>query len=185
MCYSSQIAAAYQQYLKLTGAAIDLDQFRELYGFRHANSSIRIPRAVDQWFNEPKNADESSIKERIDQHRAEAIAKLEGEVFVQRERLADAERKLQTKPMKAAPVAADPHRPEAFPAAMETSAVSPSNRQSNVSFEHRCLQLRALSALPQCSSVQYPIPDGPPVRTFAARNGARDADKLGAHLIGR
>jgi hypothetical protein len=35
MCYSSQIAAAYQQYLKLTGAAIDFDQFRELYGFRH------------------------------------------------------------------------------------------------------------------------------------------------------
>ena len=102
MCYSSQIAAAYQQYLKLTGAEIDLDQFREMYGFRHANSSIRIPRAVDRWFNEPKNADESSIKELIDQHRAAAIAKLEGEVFVQRKRLADAERKLQTKPTKAA-----------------------------------------------------------------------------------
>ena len=26
---------------------------------------------------------------------------------------------------------------------------------------------------------------GPPVRFFAARNRARDADKLGAHLIGR
>ena len=59
MCYSSQIAAAYQQYLKLTGASIDLDQFREMYGFRHANSAIRIPRAVDRWFNEPKNADET------------------------------------------------------------------------------------------------------------------------------
>jgi len=34
---------------------------------------------------------------------------------------------------------------------MEPSAVSPSHRQSNVAFEHRCLQLRALSALPQCS----------------------------------
>ena len=63
MCYSSQIAAAYQQYLKLTGATIDFDQFREVYGFRHADSSIRIPRAVDRWFNEPKNADERSIKE--------------------------------------------------------------------------------------------------------------------------
>jgi hypothetical protein len=31
--------------------------------------------------------------------------------------------------------------------------VSPSNRQSNVPLEHRGLQLRALSALPQCSSV--------------------------------
>lgn len=102
MCYSSQIAAAYHQYLKLTGATIDLDQFREVYGFRHADSSIRIPRAVDRWFNEPKNPAESSIKELIDQHRAEAMAKLEGEIFVQRKRLADAERKLQTKPTKAA-----------------------------------------------------------------------------------
>ena len=55
MCYSSQIAAAYQQYLKLTGATIDLDQFREVYGFRHADAAIRIPRAVDRWFSEPKN----------------------------------------------------------------------------------------------------------------------------------
>src|SRR4051794_25603705 len=68
---------------------------------------------------------------------------------------------------------------------MEASAVSPSNRQSNVAFEHGCLQLRALAALPQCSSVQYPIPDGPPVCSFAARDWARDADKLGAHLSGR
>jgi putative SOS response-associated peptidase YedK len=103
MCYSSQIAAAYQQYLKLTGARIDLDQFREVYGYRHANAaSIRIARAVDRWFDEPKNAAERAIKELIDQHRSEAIAKLEGEVFTQRKRLADAERKLQSKPTKAA-----------------------------------------------------------------------------------
>src|SRR5678816_1904225 len=70
-------------------------------------------------------------------------------------------------------------------AAMETSAVSSSNRQSNVAFEHRRLQLRALSALPQCGSVRYPIPHGPSVRSFAARNRAWDADKLGAHLSGR
>ena len=102
MCYSSQIAAAYNQYLKLTGATLDLDQFREVYGFRHADSSSRIPRAVDRWFSEPKSAVENSIKELIDQHRAAAIAKLEGDVFAQRKRLADAERKLQTKPTKAA-----------------------------------------------------------------------------------
>jgi hypothetical protein len=34
-----------------------------------------------------------------------------------------------------------------------TRSLDASNRQSNVAFEHRCLQLRALSALPQCSSV--------------------------------
>jgi hypothetical protein len=64
MCYSSQIAAAYQQYLKLTGATIDLDQFREVYGFRHRTAAVRIPRAVDRWFDEPKNADERAIKDR-------------------------------------------------------------------------------------------------------------------------
>src|SRR5215207_5317008 len=102
MCYSSQIAAAYQQYLKLTGATIDLDQFRELYGFRQVDSSIRIAPAVDRWFDEPKSAGERAIKELIHRHRAGAIAKLEGEIFVQRKRLADADRKLQTKPTKAA-----------------------------------------------------------------------------------
>src|SRR6185369_8027707 len=30
-----------------------------------------------------------------------------------------------------------------------------------------------------------PIPEGPAVRFFAPYNGARNADKLGAHLIGR
>ena len=84
MCYSSQIAAAYQQYLKLTGATIDLDQFKEVYGFRHADASIRISPVVDRWFGEPKNADERAIRELIDRHRAEATAKLEGEVFAQR-----------------------------------------------------------------------------------------------------
>jgi len=102
MCYSSQIAAAYQQYLKLTGATIDLDQFREVYGFRHTDAAIRIPRAVDRWFGEPKSAGERAIKELIEQHRTVAVAKLEGEVFVQRKRLADAERKLQARTTKAA-----------------------------------------------------------------------------------
>jgi hypothetical protein len=35
------------------------------------------------------------------------------------------------------------------------------------------------------SRVHGPIPEWPAVRFFAPRNGARDADKLGAHLIGR
>jgi hypothetical protein len=56
-------------------------QFAELYGFRHSDSSLRIPRAVDRRFNHPKGADESSIKALIDQHRAAAMAKLEGEVL--------------------------------------------------------------------------------------------------------
>lgn len=54
MCYSSQIAAAYQQYIMLTGATIDLDQLKEVYGFRHADASIRIPRVVDHARRRPE-----------------------------------------------------------------------------------------------------------------------------------
>src|SRR5204862_413703 len=67
----------------------------------------------------------------------------------------------------------------------ETGVVNRSNRQPDVPFENRCLQLRALSALPQCSGEDDAIPDWSAVGSFAARNGARDADELGAHLFGR
>ena len=63
--------------------------------------------------------------------------------------------------------------------------MSPSHRQANVPFEHRCLQLWALSALPQCGSVQYPIPDWPAVRPFAPYNGPRNEHELGPHFIAR
>src|SRR5262245_7479277 len=60
-----------------------------------------------------------------------------------------------------------------------------SNRQSSVAFENRGPELRALAALPERGRVQDAIADWPAVRSFATRNGTRDADKLGAHLIGR
>src|SRR6185503_10179452 len=78
-----------------------------------------------------------------------------------------------------------PQEPRPHRAPASSSEDGRSNRQSNVAFEHRCLQLRTLSTLPQCSGVQYPIPDWPTVRSLAARNGARNANELGAHLIGR
>jgi putative SOS response-associated peptidase YedK len=102
MCYSAQIQAAYLQYLKRTGAEMDIDQFVEIFGARMSDASIRIPRAVERWFESPRNEGEQRIKALIDQHRAAEIAKLEQEVFAQRKRLADAERTLATKPTKAA-----------------------------------------------------------------------------------
>ncbi len=102
MCYSAQIQAAYLQYLKRTGAEMDIDQFVEIFGARVADSSIRIPRAVERWFDSPRNEGEQRIKTLIDQQRAAEISKLEQEVFAQRKRLADAERTLATKPTKAA-----------------------------------------------------------------------------------
>jgi putative SOS response-associated peptidase YedK len=81
---------------------MDIDQFVEIFGARVSDSSIRIPRAVERWFDEPRNDGERKIKEFIDQFRAAEITKLEREVFAQKKRLADAERTLASKPTKAA-----------------------------------------------------------------------------------
>jgi putative SOS response-associated peptidase YedK len=102
MCYSAQIQAAYMKYLRETGAEMDIDQFVEIFGARVSDTSIRIPRAVERWFDEPKTDGERKIKESIDQFRAAEITKLEREVFAQKKRLADAERTLASKPTKAA-----------------------------------------------------------------------------------
>jgi putative SOS response-associated peptidase YedK len=102
MCYSAQIQAAYMKYLRETGAEMDVDQFVEIFGHRVVDSSIRIPRAVERWFDEPKNDGERRIKASIDEYRAAEITKLEREVFAQKKRLGDAERTLATKTTKAA-----------------------------------------------------------------------------------
>jgi putative SOS response-associated peptidase YedK len=102
MCYSAQIQQAYLAYLKRTGAEMDIDQFVEIFGARVSDSSIRIPRAVERWFDSPKNDQEARVKALIDQHRANETTKLEQEVFAQKKRLADAERTLASKPTKAA-----------------------------------------------------------------------------------
>src|SRR5688572_6187633 len=102
MCYSAQLQAAYMRYLRETGAEMDIDQFVEIFGARVSDSSIRIPRAVERWFDEPKSDGERKIKAFIDQYTAAETTKLEREVFAQKKRLADAERTLASKPTKAA-----------------------------------------------------------------------------------
>jgi putative SOS response-associated peptidase YedK len=102
MCYSAQIQAAYLTYLKRTGAEMDIDQFVEIFGARVSDASIRIPRAVERWFDSPKHEKEEHIKALIEQYRAAETTKLEQEVFAQKKRLADAERTLASKATKAA-----------------------------------------------------------------------------------
>src|SRR5687768_2381004 len=102
MCYSAQIQAAYSKYLRETGAEMDLEQFEEIFGARVSDASIRIPRAVERWFDTPATDAERKIKSLIDDSRNTEIAKLERDVFAQKKRLADAERTLASKPTKTA-----------------------------------------------------------------------------------
>jgi putative SOS response-associated peptidase YedK len=102
MCYSAQLQAALAEYVRRTGAQIDMDQLVEIFGARVQDSSIRIPRAVERWFDDPKTDQERQVKAFVDQYRSAKITKLEREVFAQKKRLADAERTFASKATKAA-----------------------------------------------------------------------------------
>jgi len=102
MCYSAQVETQYRRYVRETGAEMDLEQFEEVFGMRITLPSLRIPRAVERWFDEPKSAAEQRVKTLIEQHRTASATKLERELFAQRKRLADAERTLAVKTTKAA-----------------------------------------------------------------------------------
>lgn len=102
MCYSAQIKADYNKYVRAFGADIDIKEFVRLYWDRAQGSKARIPKAMDAAFAEPRSEDERRIRALIaDFDRAQAST-LEQEVFKQRKRLADAERTLLTKTTKKA-----------------------------------------------------------------------------------
>ena len=102
MCYSAQIAEAYKTYLRMTNAEMDLEQFIEIFGARAQGEKITIPRAIERWFEQPQPGIEQRLHDLIAGHRAATITQLEQELFRQRKRLANAERKLAVKETKAA-----------------------------------------------------------------------------------
>ena len=103
MCYSAQIEAAYWTYLRQFGAHIDFDAFLRLYEARESGAAVKTPRAMDLAFLASDGGGvESRIRALIRAHDARSVQRLEQEVFQQRRRLADAERRLQVRVTKAA-----------------------------------------------------------------------------------
>ncbi|HEV2700457.1 MAG TPA: SOS response-associated peptidase family protein [Steroidobacteraceae bacterium] len=103
MCYSAMVKEDWLAFLRATGISLSLPEFHELMVHRLEDpSSFRLPRAFDLEFSDPKTDAERAIKALIDQHRRTQVSKLETEVFTQRKRLADSERKLAQKETKAA-----------------------------------------------------------------------------------
>src|SRR6187200_46109 len=101
MCYSAMVSAQYRSYVKATGATIDLDQFTDIFWNVAQGERITIPRAVEEWFAEPTNAQERKIRDLIVERRTAQATKWEQDLFAQKKRLADAERKLAEKETKA------------------------------------------------------------------------------------
>ncbi|WP_313256351.1 SOS response-associated peptidase family protein [Stenotrophomonas acidaminiphila] len=103
MCYSAQIEAAYTKFVRQFGAVLDKKAFAKMW-LRDEGKERRprTPRALDLSFLTSDEPDVAGIAHEIRQWDAEDIAQLETELFRQAKRLADAERKLATKPTKTA-----------------------------------------------------------------------------------
>lgn len=104
MCYSAQIEADYGRYVRVIGFdnALNIADFVRLYWERQQDLPVRFPKSVDRWFLDGIIKDHPDLSSVIVDYNDKQIAKLEQEVFAQRKRLADAERKLSEKPTKAA-----------------------------------------------------------------------------------
>jgi putative SOS response-associated peptidase YedK len=103
MCYSAQVESKWRRHVREMQARIAFSDFRELAQLRLADpAKYRLPRGFDVEFADPQTDEERAIKDLVDQYRKAQASKLETEMFTQKKRLADAERKLAVKETKAA-----------------------------------------------------------------------------------
>ncbi|VTU39571.1 hypothetical protein H6CHR_05526 [Variovorax sp. PBL-H6] len=102
MCYSAQIRADYKRFFREFGGVLSIREFAKLYYERQGNPKIKIPKAVDAAFMNPESDEEREIKRLIEAFDTEQAMALEQDLFKQRKRLVDAERKLQVKVTKKA-----------------------------------------------------------------------------------
>lgn len=101
MCFSAKVVQSLKEYLRLTGASPDLPQMEEIFQ-RRLTENIRIPRGFERNFDVADSPAEQRIRDLIGEYRSQATTKLEQEIFTQKKRLADAQRKLQQKETKTA-----------------------------------------------------------------------------------
>ena len=101
MCYSAMLESRYAAYLRETGAEMDLQQFEEIFGWRETEG-LRILRAVERWFDNPRSPGEQRVAGSIARFNTTMVARLEQEVFEHRRRVVDAERNLALRPTKSA-----------------------------------------------------------------------------------
>ena len=102
MCYSAQVWADYRRYIRDFGAELDIKEFFDIFWRRKGDAKVKVPKAMEAAFAEPRSDMEREIKALIEEFAAEQEIKLQQDIFKQRTRLADAERSLLTKTTKKA-----------------------------------------------------------------------------------
>jgi putative SOS response-associated peptidase YedK len=101
VCVSGQIESRLRKLEREYEAVIDWSAWGELFELRTL-VDLKIPKAIEANFDEPKTSDEIRIKKAIDVYREKKSAAFEQELFKQKKRLGDAERLLKTKTTKKA-----------------------------------------------------------------------------------
>lgn len=102
MCFSAQLEMKLKQVIDVVAAKVDEKAFADLFEQRLTDSSIKVPRGLEDNFMQPETEAAERCYQAIVQYRAEQTTAIEQELFMQRKRLADAERKLATKHTKTA-----------------------------------------------------------------------------------
>jgi putative SOS response-associated peptidase YedK len=102
MCYSAKVEQNIRDLARHFAATMDYSEVERLMMERLAGRPIRLARGFEWNFSNPKSAEERRIHELDQEYRSKKVAELEQEVFKQKKRLGDAERKLKVKETKAA-----------------------------------------------------------------------------------
>jgi putative SOS response-associated peptidase YedK len=102
MCYSALVRQNLLWLARHYGAEVAWEMFEELYRQRAEGADIQVSRALDVHVLQMNDERARRSQAYIEQYRAARSRMWEQELFKQRKRLADAQRKLQTKETKSA-----------------------------------------------------------------------------------
>jgi len=102
MCYSAKIQQHLRSLAKRFGADVDSALFEQLFERRLEDDGLKVARALEANFDQPKDAVEQRIHAMIEIYRERAARTWETDLFKQKKRLADAQRSLAQKETKKA-----------------------------------------------------------------------------------
>jgi putative SOS response-associated peptidase YedK len=102
MCYSAQVIQMVRKLNRQLGIRLDYAEIEKLFFRRLDDPSLSISRGFEANFDDPSTDQERRIKGAIDEHRSRAASKMEKDLFTQKTRLVNAQRRFKEKETKKA-----------------------------------------------------------------------------------
>lgn len=97
MCYSALVRQDLHEIARRFGAEIAYEMFAQLFRRRLHDENIKVARALERNFTHPADDVQHRIRADIDAYTARRVTEWEKDLFVQKKRLADAERSLSVR----------------------------------------------------------------------------------------